>query len=713
VGEATISGGRVEITSGSIFGLTQFAANGGGTLQVDAAENFLLFSEVSGFGAGDDIDFRAVAFSGSDLSWGQGPFAGELRVENGLTLAIMPLDGNYVGGSTLSVTNGVTSSGLVAGGSAFSATADSAGGTDVTLGSLIATIDVLSGGAVSNTIINNGGIQEIESSGTAIATTVHSGGQEFVSSGATDRRTTVTNGGLLLVEGGNASNAVLSSGGSASILGGGLASGTTVLSGAVQVVSHTVTSAGIFGALATATVLEGGEEIVSGADAEAQSVRVNSGGFELVEGGSLFDARISGGVVEFASGGLLLDEIRFTANGTLQLDQGASFDGAQVSGFGAGDDIDFRGFAFSGTTLSWAQATGGGQLRVSSGSLVTILVLDGNHVGGQTVSVTNGVTSSGLVAAGSAFSVTADSAGGTDVAFGSLIATIDVLSGGVVSNTIINNGGIQEIEPSGTAIGTTVHSGGQEFVSAGVIDSATTVSNGGMLVVEGGGASAVNAVLSSGGSASIRGGGVAIGTTVLSGAVQVVTHTVAIVIFAGLATGTVLEGGEEIVSGAESESVRVNSGGFELVTAGGTTSVPTISGGTVEIGSGGQLSGTASFATSGGGTLQLDQAISYASAGAAVSGFALGDFIDFRAVGFTSGATSATWNQIVSSGANASGTLTVASGSVSADITLLGQYLQGNFKISNDLHGGTLLADPPVTVQTDPQPTTLVNPHTG
>jgi hypothetical protein len=52
-------------------------------------------------------------------------------------------------------------------------------------------------------------------------------------------------------------------------------------------------------------------------------------------------------------------------------------------------------------------------------------------------------------------------------------------------------------------------------------------------------------------------------------------------------------------------------------------------------------------------------------------------------------------------------TLTVSSGGVSADITLLGQYLQGNFKISDDTHGGTLVADPPVVAQTD----LLVNPH--
>jgi hypothetical protein len=52
--------------------------------------------------------------------------------------------------------------------------------------------------------------------------------------------------------------------------------------------------------------------------------------------------------------------------------------------------------------------------------------------------------------------------------------------------------------------------------------------------------------------------------------------------------------------------------------------------------------------------------------------------------------------------------MTVSSGGTSASITLLGQYMAGNFKLSDDLHGGTLVGDPPVVAQTD----LLVNPHT-
>jgi autotransporter passenger strand-loop-strand repeat protein len=272
--------------------------------------------------------------------------------------------------------------------------------------------------------------------------------------------------------------------------------------------------------------------------------------------------------------------------------------------------------------------------------------------------------------------------------------------GGSATGTVVFNGGSQGV--GGVAISTLVSSGGKQSVHG--VASDTTVLSGGVLNVLGGGSPAgvsIDAVLSGGGSAIISAGATASGTTVLSGATQVILG------FAN-ASGTVLNGGIEILSAlsATEQLALVNSGGLELVSSGGILASATISGGTVEIGSGGQLFGAASFATSGGGTVQLDQAISFASAGAVISGFTLGDFIDFRAVGFTSGATSAIWNQLTS-GANASGTLTVSSGGVSADITLLGQYVQANFKISDDTHGGTVVADPPVVAQAD----LLVNPH--
>jgi hypothetical protein len=69
------------------------------------------------------------------------------------------------------------------------------------------------------------------------------------------------------------------------------------------------------------------------------------------------------------------------------------------------------------------------------------------------------------------------------------------------------------------------------------------------------------------------------------------------------------------------------------------------------------------------------------------------------------------WTQLTS-GASASGTLTVSGGGNAANVTLLGQYVVGQFTKASDGHGGTLVGDPPVAVaQTDPGATGLVNPH--
>ena len=78
-----------------------------------------------------------------------------------------------------------------------------------------------------------------------------------------------------------------------------------------------------------------------------------------------------------------------------------------------------------------------------------------------------------------------------------------------------------------------------------------------------------------------------------------------------------------------------------------------------------------------------------------------------RDIAFTS-ATTLSWTQ-VTSGASASGTLTVSGGGNVANITLLGQYMTGQFTSGGDGFGGTLVGDPPVVAQTS---NTLVPAHT-
>jgi autotransporter passenger strand-loop-strand repeat protein len=162
-------------------------------------------------------------------------------------------------------------------------------------------------------------------------------------------------------------------------------------------------------------------------------------------------------------------------------------------------------------------------------------------------------------------------------------------------------------------------------------------------------------------------------------------------------------GGKVLVSsGGVAELDTVQSGGLEIVSSGGIASSTFIDGGTLEIMRGGSTVGTTTFETSAGGTLQLDSSLTFN--GGLVAGFGKPDKIDFRDIAFTSGVTHATWTQ----SGTTSGTLAVTSGTETATITLLGQYVAGNFHVRTDNNGGTLVNDPAVSAS---QTVALVNPH--
>jgi autotransporter passenger strand-loop-strand repeat protein len=849
---ATISGGLVELGSGAQSGVVAFAS--GGTLTLDQAASYGTL--VSGFTSDDDdIDFRAVAFSGSVLSWNQSGTSGTLSVSSGANTASVTLLGNYLG-QTVSVTNGVTSTGLVAG-SAFQSAADSAGGTDVTFGVNIATVDVQSGGRVSNTTILNGGVLQVDGGvgfaantvlssgatasvfGVVHATTVLSGatlfvitklgasglvnntvlngGKEIVSGiNAAEESVTVNAGGFALAVAGGGILASTISGGTVEIGSGGHLFGTVsfatsgggtlqldqakdygsegavvsgfargddidfraiafsgsvlswnqgtatlsvsnggtiadiaLLGNYVQTLSITnATSTGLvagnafssssdisggtdvtFGAAfatidvlsggtansttvssggtlivgssgsASGTVVNGGSETVSGLTAVEQATQVNSGGHVLiVSSGVVNSAIISGGTLEVGTGGKAKTAREFVfvaSGGTLQLDQARNYTSESVSGYGAGDVIDFRAVRFSGSTLTYSSATG--LLTISSGGTSASTLLIGNYVSGQTVSVASGVTSSGLVAAGSAFLAASDGSGGTAVSFGSLDSAIDVF--GVTSNTTVRSGGQEVLSSGAIASGTIVSNGGIQLLAGSATAVGTIVSSGGTLLVSSGTIS--GAVLSSGATASIGASQTAFNTTVLSGGVQILVSSLA----GAAGSGTVLNGGEEIVSALASEmNVFVNSGGLELVASQGGLASASISGGTVEYASQTVPDASINFVTSGGGTLQLDEAGDFGLV--RVSGFTSGAFIDFQAIAFSGSVLS--WHQDTTS----SGTLTVSNGGAgtSASITLLGQYVAGvggSFTSAIDSNGGTRVGDPPVVAQTD----LVANPH--
>jgi autotransporter passenger strand-loop-strand repeat protein len=164
---------------------------------------------------------------------------------------------------------------------------------------------------------------------------------------------------------------------------------------------------------------------------------------------------------------------------------------------------------------------------------------------------------------------------------------------------------------------------------------------------------------------------------VLSG--QTVTSTV------------VLSGGIEIVSaGGQANGATVF--GLDVVNAGGVESGTVLSSGGVHRVFGSALaetvaSGGSAYVSSAGGILKLDDSQHFSGW---ISGFGVPDGIDLADIAFGSGTT------LGYAGNASSGVLTVNDGLHTASIQLLlGQYVEANFTLQSNGHGGTLVVDPP------------------
>jgi fibronectin-binding autotransporter adhesin len=307
------------------------------------------------------------------------------------------------------------------GGTVSNLTLESAGVDVVNFGTTFGTT-VLSGateyvveGAVSGTNISSGGVESLEGgysfnttvSGGAVEvlsgvtgassasdTTVLSGGELLVGGGAIaldaavvgteilqgdDYDSTIESGGLHVVQG-RSEFTVLSSGANEIVSSGGMAIDTAVDSSAVEIVSSG-------GATTSTTISSGGIAVVSSGGSAGATVL--DGGYELVaSGGIMSGAFISAGTLELASGANANtpSEVAFAGSGTLLVDGGTSF-AWHISGFSAGDQIDFEDIAFVPPTSKKSQA----EVSYTEGI---------NPMVSGTLTVTDGVNTASIIAAG-------------------------------------------------------------------------------------------------------------------------------------------------------------------------------------------------------------------------------------------------------------------------------------------------------------------------
>jgi fibronectin-binding autotransporter adhesin len=655
-GASTFTGG-VDISAGT-FELASLEAAGTGRITFESSSATLKIdlgtqstNTIDGFSSGDVVDLASLTYATGGTA--------TLGANNVLHVA--------VGGATydLKLDPNQNFSGDV-----FHLTADNGSGTDVTV--TPPPVQVVSAGVTSSgLVITNGTTLQVLSGGVADATRLTSGGRETVSGGGIDSGATVSSGGLLTVSaGGTASGTVLNNAGE---IDAGSAVSASELAGSWMAVAS--------GGGASGTAVSNSVLFVSGT---ASGTQLNTGTEIVSSGGMDFGATASAGSELIVSAG-------GTASGTVVSSAGELDAGRAVSTslLGGSWMAVASGGGASGTTVSKSVLFVSGTASGTQLNTGTEIVSFGGMDFGATVStgseliVSAGGTASGTVVS-NAGEIDAGSAVSTSLLGGSWMA---VASGGVASGTTVSN---SVLFVSGTAGGTQLKTG-TEVVSSGGTDFGATVSAGSTLIVSAGGI-ASGTVVSSAGELDA---GSAVSTTLLGGSWMSVAS-------GGVASGTTVSNSVLFVSGTAS-GTQINSGGTEVVSSGGVEVGAQInSGGVLEVASGGSTgSGAVMFAVSGGGRLRLDDSVHF---GGLVAGFGQSDLIDLRDIAFTS-ATMLSWTQLTS-GATASGTLTVSGGGSVANIELLGQYAVGQFTSASDGHGGIV-----VGATTDTQSSTLAIAH--
>ena len=368
------------------------------------------------------------------------------------------------------------------------------------------------------------------------------------------------------------------------------------------------------------------------------NVLILSGGAQNVFGVASATTIDTSGHQYVGSGGTATNTVMYSSASQF-VDSGGTDIGAQISAGAlqivlgeASNDWVAGGIQFvedSGTAVS-TLVTDSGQQVVYAFALSTTV---NGFVGGATQTVFSGGTASATTLLNGGYENIA--AGGTDIGAQITNSVQDVY--GLASAARVETLGTQNVWSGATASNTTIYFLGTEYVDIGGTDISARLSGGFQDVL-----------------------GVAGGATISGGEQDVYN----------LADNTTIFAGSEVVEAGGTTSGTTLNGGREIVSSSGFADATAISGGTLEIASGGSA-GAIRFGDT--GILQLDSPMAFDGT---ISGFWLGDGIDLQSLGVTSGATTVSWTQLTS-GADASGTLSVSSGAAVETLTLLGQYLGG------------------------------------
>ena len=481
-------------------------------------------------------------------------------------------------------------------------------------------IDVLSGGILSATAVENLGSATVMHGGFGLSNTIFAQGTLGVEIGGSVSHTTIYSSGLEVLSGvgettqadggldvgaiisggtqlveGFADSAAVYVGGVQSVTNFGLASGTVLYNSGVLsadndglVYSAVISSGGLLiaGYAAFAhytTISSAGAEIVENQASEVGGTVSNGGVMAVDAGGFTLDNVILSGGFKFVSSGGFAQTDTISSGATEVVESGGSISGAELlSGgtllvYGTASDVAQDGGSETYITDS---------LVIGTGQSISSVAFSASTVGvssGGTVSHVTVLGGSNLSVFYGGFALDDLVLGTPDVTGGGATQTIS--SGGMASGTDIQQAGDEEILSGGIASSSEIESAGTQGVNSAGSAYAASVMSGGVQYVEDDG-TAFGTTVQFGATQDVGAGGTASGTTVDSGAVQYLDSPVAFIglLQGGLAySATILDGGlQQVSSGAVADYTSL--GSAIQVDQGVTTGTVIGSGGIVSAG---------------------------------------------------------------------------------------------------------------------------------
>jgi len=387
-------------------------------------------------------------------------------------------------------------------------------GADVS--GVFGTIEVSSGGVVSDAHLRASGTILASVGGSSVSAVVSSGGRVSAVSGGVSINDTMLSGGTLTVRnGGTGVMPAVSAGGRAIVDTSGVVTSAAVRDGGTAIV-------GSGGTMLTAVVSNGGVLINSGrAGLSAGAVDsrgitsgtlVLSGGSALINSGGLSynDTAEDGGVVSVNANGSAyisnFDATNYavTSQGRVYVGENASLTGVEITTYGVVNasganavvsDAHVTGVfgmisAQAGAVVSQAEIGNSGSVLLDSGGTsISSVITSGGTIwaGRRNTSVASGLSLNDTVMSGGRLIV--ENYGS---AFKPIIANGGMLSAtttGVVTSALVQGGGLMYVGSSNNtsdpahSFNTYIASGGTEIIGVGAVENGATIGSGGTVVI--------------------------------------------------------------------------------------------------------------------------------------------------------------------------------------------------------------------------------------